>query len=83
MSYHPHVHYVTPGGGIAEDGSWKPSRANFLLPVKALSRIFRAKFRDALRRRAPDVFAEIPAQVWEKEWVVHSQPVGNGLRARG
>lgn len=81
LSYHPHVHYVTPGGGIAEDGSWKPSRANFLLPVKALSRIFRAKFRDALRRRAPDVFAEIPAQVWEKEWVVHSQPVGNGLRA--
>jgi len=50
--------------------------------VKALSRIFRAKFRDALRRRAPDVFAEIPAQVWEQEWVVHSQPVGNGWRAR-
>jgi hypothetical protein len=50
-----------------------------LLPVKALSKIFRAKFRDALRKRAPDTFAEIPAEVWKKEWVVHSQPVGNGL----
>ena len=79
LSYHPHVHYVAPGGGLAADGTWRPSRKNFLLPVKALSKIFRAKFRDALRKRAPDTFAEIPAEVWKKEWVVHSQPVGNGL----
>jgi hypothetical protein len=81
LAFHPHVHYVVPGGGIAADGTWLPSRANFLLPVKALSRVFRAKFRDALRQRAPDTFAEIPTQVWKKEWVVHSQPMGNGLRA--
>ena len=79
LSYHPHVHYVVPGGGLAADGTWRPSRKNFLLPVKALSKVFRAKFRDALRQRAPDTFAEIPAEVWKKEWVVHSQPVGNGL----
>ena len=23
--------------------------------------------------------AEVPAEVWEKEWVVHCQPVGKGL----
>jgi hypothetical protein len=80
LAYHPHVHYVVPGGGLAADGTWCPSRKNFLLPVKALSQLFRAKFRDALRQRAPDTFAQIPAQVWETEWVVHSQPVGNGLR---
>jgi len=79
LSYHPHVHYLVPGGGLAADGSWYPSRANFLLPVKALSRIFRAKFRDGLRRSAPDCFADIPAKVWKEEWVVHSKPVGNGL----
>jgi hypothetical protein len=79
LSYHLHVHYVVPAGGLAADGTWHPSRKNFLLPVKALSKVFRAKFRDALRQRATETFAEIPAEVWKKEWVVHSQPVGNGL----
>jgi len=50
-----------------------------LFPVKALSRIFRAKFRDALK--VSDCFADIPAQVWQKEWVVHSKPVGDGTKA--
>jgi len=81
LSYHPHVHYVVPAGGLTADGTWHPSRKTFLLPVKALSKVFRAKFRDALRKCDPDNFAEIPAEVWEKEWVVHTQPVGNGLRA--
>jgi hypothetical protein len=81
LSYHPHVHYLVPGGGLAADGSWHPSRANFLLPVKALSRIFRAKFRDGLRHSDPDCFADIPSKVWNEEWVVHSKPVGNGLGA--
>jgi len=81
LAYHPHVHYVIPGGGLAADGTWLPSRKNFLLPAPALSKIFRAKFRDALRQRAPDILAEIPAQVWKKKWVAHCQAVGNGLRA--
>ena len=38
LSYHPHVHYLVPAGGLAEDGqTWRPARKNFLLPVKALS----------------------------------------------
>jgi hypothetical protein len=81
LAYHPHVHCVVPGGGVTKDGAWLPSRANFLLPVKALSRLFRAKFRDSVRQRAPEIFAQIAPQVWRQEWVVHSQPVGNGLRA--
>jgi hypothetical protein len=81
LCYHPHVHYLVPGGGLAEDGSWAPSRANFLLPVKALSRIVRAKFRDALRKADPGCFATIPAAAWHKEWVVHCQPVGRGQHA--
>ena len=82
LSYHPHVHYLVPGGGLAADGqTWLPARKNFLLPVKALSRIFRAKFRDALRKTAPDCFAEVPAEVWQQEWVVHCQPVGRGRTA--
>jgi hypothetical protein len=81
LSYHPHIHYVVPAGGLATDGTWLPARKNFLMPVKALSRIFRAKFRDALRKHDPDTFAEVPAEVWKKGWVVHCQPVGKGLGA--
>ena len=80
LSYHPHVHYLVPGGGVDKNSkAWLPSAKTFLFPVKALSKIFRAKFRDALKKT--DCFADIPAEVWEKEWVVHSKPVGDGTKA--
>jgi Putative transposase len=45
---HPHIHYIVAGGGLSADGSqWLPAREDFLVPVKALSKIFRAQFRDA------------------------------------
>jgi len=51
LEYHPRVHYVVPGGGIDEiGGRWLLSRADFLVPVEALSFLFRAKFRDILAR---------------------------------
>ncbi|MGD9148088.1 MAG: IS91 family transposase [Anaerolineae bacterium] len=80
LSYHPHIHFLIPGGGLAADGqTWLPSRNSFLLPVKALSRIVRAKFRDALRQT--HLFDLVPAPVWRQAWVVHCQPVGSGLPA--
>ena len=45
LVYHPHVHYIVTGGGLLkEKNEWVNSRGNFLLPVKALSIIFRAKW---------------------------------------
>jgi hypothetical protein len=80
LSYHPHVHYLAPGGGLSSDGqTWLSSRKNFLFPSKALSPIFRAKFRDALRQT--DLFALVPPEVWQQDWVVHCKAVGNGLHA--
>jgi ssDNA-binding Zn-finger/Zn-ribbon topoisomerase 1 len=77
LAYHPHVHYLVPAGGLAEDGrTWLPSRKGFLVPVKALSKLVRAKFRDALRKHP--CFADVPVSVWKQDWVVHCQPVGNG-----
>ena len=47
LAYHPHIHYVVPGGALAKkDDRWHPSRIDFYLPVKAMSKIFKAKFRD-------------------------------------
>ena len=80
LSYHPHVHYMVPGGGLASDGSgWVHSRKSFFLPVKALSILFRAKFRDALKKT--DWFEEVSVEVWTRDWVVHCQPVGSGVAA--
>jgi len=53
--------------------------ADFLVPVKALSPIFRAKFRDQLKKT--ELFAAVNPRLWRKDWVVHSQPVGSGEQA--
>jgi hypothetical protein len=51
MTHHPHVHMIVPGGGLSADGSqWVPCRANFFLPVRVLSRLFRRLFLDGLTR---------------------------------
>ena len=77
LTYHPHVHYVAPGGGLSDDGTqWLPSRADFFVAVKALSKIFRAKFRDCLKRAG--LLSQIDPSVWQQDWVVHSQAVGDG-----
>ena len=79
LLYHPHVHYLVTGGGLTADGSWVSSRKDFLVPVKALSPIFRAKFRDQLKKT--QLFAQVEPRVWRKDWVVHCEPVGSGAQA--
>ena len=80
LSYHPHVHYLVAGGGLGEDGrTWVPAREGFFLPVKALSMLYRAKFRDGLSRA--EWFSQVPEEVWQRDWVVHCQPVGDGQAA--
>jgi hypothetical protein len=45
MLFHPHVHMLVTGGGLSADASWIDSKhPQFLVPVQALSAIFRAKF---------------------------------------
>ena len=79
LLYHPHVHFIVTGGGLTQDRRWLAARKDFLVPVKALSPIFRAKFQEQLRQS--DLFLQVPAQVWQQAWVVHSQPIGSGLAA--
>ena len=80
LLFHPHVHFIVTGGGLTADGRrWRSARKDFLVPVKALSSIFRAKFRDQLKKT--DLFAAVAPRVWRKDWVVHSEPVGSGAQA--
>ena len=81
LRYHPHVHFLVPGGALSADHStWLPARADFLVPATALSPIFRAKFRDALSQHR-DLFNSVPKTTWAKDWVVHLKAVGSGQHA--
>jgi hypothetical protein len=77
LDYHPHIHMLVPAGGLSGDaGQWRATGSLFLLPVKALSVIYRNQMRDALRAAGLD--GQVDSTIWDSDWVVHCQPVGNG-----
>jgi hypothetical protein len=76
LSYHPHIHFLVPGGGLSPDGRWTYAKADFFLPLKPLSLLYRRYFRDALKQT--DLFAAAPKSVWRADWVCHIKPVGDG-----
>jgi len=80
---------------LSSDGQrWIHSRKNFLFPVKALSRVFRGKFIDYLKKafvkdnlmfpgqiaylRTGKKFSQLIDQLWKKDWVVYSKAPFNG-----
>jgi hypothetical protein len=90
LSHHPHVHMIVPGGGFSLDRkSWIPSRADFFLPVRVLSRLFRRLFLDKLaaahkagklaffgdhaKLADAKVFAAYLGPLRKREWVVYSK----------
>jgi len=80
LRYHPHVHYLIPGGGLTPNANtWRPAKYNFLLPEKPLAGIFRAKFRDLIKKMG--LFKQVPPQAWQQDWVVDIIPVGTGQEA--
>jgi RNase P subunit RPR2 len=80
LQYHPHIHYIVPGGGLSKDRTtWRPSRANFFVPVKALSPIYRALFKEEMRQAG--LLEHIAPQVWTIPWNVHSQANHHGHSA--
>jgi hypothetical protein len=80
LIFHPHVHYLAPGGGLHSDGkTWLPARQNFFLPVRALSKLFRAAFKRGLQKLK--LFEKVPSTVWTQDWVVHCKSVADGQAA--
>jgi hypothetical protein len=69
-----------PGGGLARDRTTgRPSRANFFVPVKALSPIYRALFKAEMRQAR--LLEHIDPQGWIIPWNVHSQANHHGHSA--
>jgi hypothetical protein len=71
MIYHPHVHCLVPGGGISPDGRWLSARKGFLIPVTALTKIFRARSIELARSALPGV--KFPESLWKTNWVVYAK----------
>jgi Putative transposase/Transposase zinc-binding domain len=87
---HYHLHCVVTGGGLSLDGqSWVSLDPKWLFSVRALSEVFRAKFRDGLRQlfaegqlqfpsseprlAEPIVFARWLGHACEHKWVVYTK----------
>jgi len=76
---HPHLHIIVPAGGFNIHGNWVKPRGhgNYLFPVKALSPVFRAKYRDglkaALAREGIDTPPGLFEQIMFNKWVVYAK----------
>jgi hypothetical protein len=91
LEHHIHVHGVVTGGALApEHDQWiATKRRDFLFPVRALSRVFRSKYLDALGRvyrqgqlaftdathtwREPKGFKRLVDSLFKQDWVVYAK----------
>jgi hypothetical protein len=77
---HPHLHSIVPGGGLSKDRTtWQPSRANFFVPVKALSPLYRALFKEDMHHAG--LLEQSDPHVWTLPWHGHSQAKHHGHSA--
>jgi len=96
MCLHPHLHCIVPNGGLTKDGQWQfPKRGigNFLFPVLAMNKIFKAIFMKGLKAlleagelNLPDDLNENFQQVkkliealYQKDWVVYTKKPFAGI----
>jgi len=69
LSLHPHLHCIVPGGGITPQMKWKNARGKgkYLFPVKAMAKVFRARFAKGLRETLQlddGLYKELFSQNW-------------------
>jgi Putative transposase/Transposase zinc-binding domain len=79
LSLHPHLHCIVPGGGVDNMGNWQNIRGDgkFLFHVKALSKVFRAKFVSILNKSIK-IDQSLRDKLFKKKWVVFAKrPFGS------
>jgi len=91
---HPHLHCIVTGGGLCSDGTWKPCRRGFFLPVRVISALFRGKFlgllKDSFKKeelvfphslshlKDPEEFETFRKNLYSKRWFVYCKPPFDG-----
>jgi hypothetical protein len=97
LHHHPHVHTVVTGGGLScdtrgdvdESPRWVSCRKGFFLPVRVLSRVFRGKYLDGVRKLVDAgrlnlpgrwhaladsaAFARFLTPLYRQDWVVYAK----------
>ena len=77
LGYHPHIHVVIPAASIDPTTKiWRAKSGEYLFNHKALAKVFRAKFLQAIVDKNLRVPNNCP-----KKWVVDCKNVGNGDKA--
>ncbi len=75
LSLHPHLHCIVPGGGVSPQMKWKHAKGKgkYLFPVKAMSKVFRARFVEGLRKQT-ELEDRLYKKLFEKGWTVYCKP---------
>ena len=89
LSLHPHLHCIVPGGALTTDLHWIKAKSNYLFPVKAMAKHFRAHYLTLLQAcyaenafqfqgtsklyAAPSEFNKLKDTLWKKNWVVYAK----------
>lgn len=77
LDYHPHIHWVVPGGGVDKARKqWKKKKGNYLFNAFALAKEFRARLLEALKKAGLCTPSELPVK-----WVVDCKHTGKGQPA--
>ncbi len=81
LSLHPHLHCIVPAGGITAAGKWKPTQGQgkYLFPVKAMSKVFRARMLAALRQQT-HLRQALAKSLVQTPWVVYCKQPFAGPR---
>jgi DNA-directed RNA polymerase subunit RPC12/RpoP len=82
LIYHPHVHMLLPAGALADDGSWRPARKRgrklYLVPERALAKLFAGKFLSMARKALAGAGVTIPTIAQGSKWIVAIRRVQPG-----
>jgi len=87
LVYHPHIHFIVAGGGIIGDEIVEPKyNSKFLFPVKAMSKVFRGKLIEGIKKAYYNNELELDAKfndnrffenfisnIVTRKWVVYSK----------
>lgn len=96
MNFHPHIHTIVLGGGLDSKNHWKDKGDRFFLPIRIISKKFRGKYLDELKRlweeeklefhgtaekhRNHYAFKDLLNTCYLKEWIPYCKKTFNGAQ---
>ncbi len=75
LNFHPHIHFVVPGGGIDKDRDlWRSTDETFYAPGQALAKVCKGIFSELMKKS--NLHQDIDESVWYRKWVVDCEAIG-------